>query len=135
QWHIPELHPLETWSDARAYDGTATILQPLIAPLAADAHSVHEVLATFTDQPTSPGHDIVKGYWQAQQSGGDFDAFWRQTLSDGIVAGSASPAKTVAARTDWASSSPTPAPQGGSLEVVYRPDPSLYDGRFATNGW
>ncbi len=33
QWHIPEAHFLETWSDARAYDGTVTIMQPLIMPL------------------------------------------------------------------------------------------------------
>ena len=32
-WHIPETHYLESWSDARAYDGTVTIIQPLIAPL------------------------------------------------------------------------------------------------------
>ena len=44
QWHIPELHALEAWSDARAFDGTASILQPLIAPLY-DGHSVHELLA------------------------------------------------------------------------------------------
>src|SRR5581483_11064804 len=32
-WHLPEAHFLESWGDARAWDGTATILQPLIAPL------------------------------------------------------------------------------------------------------
>src|SRR5262249_41135206 len=65
QWHIPELHPLESWSDARAFDGTATILQPLIAPLY-DGHSVHELLAAFGDQPNASSHDIVRGYWQSQ---------------------------------------------------------------------
>ena len=46
-WHVPEAHSLETWSDARAYDGTVTILQPLIAPLYG-GKSAHEVLAAFT---------------------------------------------------------------------------------------
>jgi Fe-S-cluster-containing dehydrogenase component len=135
-WHIPELHPLETWTDARAFDGTATILQPLIAPLYSDAHSIHEVLATFSDQPAAPGHDIVKSYWQAQHTGGDFDAFWRQTLSDGVVANSASSPRDVTVRPGWASGIPlSSAPSAGSVELVVRPDPSLYDGRFASNGW
>ena len=46
-WNIPDTHPLETWGDPRAYDGTVTLMQPLIAPLY-DAHSAHEVLATLT---------------------------------------------------------------------------------------
>jgi Fe-S-cluster-containing dehydrogenase component len=134
QWHVPELHPLETWTDARAFDGTATILQPLIAPLYREAHSIHEVLALFSNQPASSSHDIVKSYWQAQHTGGDFDAFWRQTLSDGVVADSTAPPRAVSVRAGWASgASPTAPPE--ALEVVFRPDPSLYDGRFATNGW
>ena len=28
QWHIPEDHALESWSDARAFDGTATSCSP-----------------------------------------------------------------------------------------------------------
>ena len=44
QWHIPQTHFLEEWGDARAYDGTVSILQPVIAPLY-DAHSAHELLA------------------------------------------------------------------------------------------
>ena len=51
-WHIPEAHPLETWGDARAFDGTVTMMQPLIAPLY-DAHSAHEVLATLTARPAA----------------------------------------------------------------------------------
>jgi molybdopterin-containing oxidoreductase family iron-sulfur binding subunit len=135
QWHIPELHPLETWTDARAYDGTATILQPVIAPLYSEAHSIHEVLATFSDQPASPAHDIVKGFWQSQSSGGDFGAFWRKTLSDGVVADSASPSKNVSVQSDWSSSVNLSSSSANSLEINFRPDPSLYDGRFATNGW
>jgi anaerobic selenocysteine-containing dehydrogenase len=33
QWHVNRAHELEAWGDARAYDGTVSIIQPLIAPL------------------------------------------------------------------------------------------------------
>ena len=47
-WAVPMAHAWETWSDARAYDGTATILQPQALPLY-DGISVHRMLALFTD--------------------------------------------------------------------------------------
>jgi len=49
-WHIPEAHYLEAWSDARAYDGTVSLIQPLIAPLY-NGRSAHELLAAFSQQP------------------------------------------------------------------------------------
>ncbi|HEX4589810.1 MAG TPA: hypothetical protein VH120_07770, partial [Gemmataceae bacterium] len=57
-WHVPEAHFLEAWGDARTFDGTATIMQPLIAPLYG-GRSALEVLAVFGDQPTQPGQDVV----------------------------------------------------------------------------
>jgi len=68
-WHVPETHFLETWSDARAFDGTVSIIQPLIAPLY-DGKSAHEFLTVFTDQPDRSGHDIVRAYWNNKLSGG-----------------------------------------------------------------
>ena len=59
-WNVPATHPLETWSDARAYDGTVTILQPLIAPLY-EGKSAHELLATlFGAQGEQTSYDIVR---------------------------------------------------------------------------
>ncbi len=62
-WHIPEAHFLESWSDSRAYDGTVTILQPLIAPLYG-GKTAHEMLASLTSQPDQSSYEIVRGYWQ-----------------------------------------------------------------------
>ena len=53
-WQIPEAHFLEAWSDARAFDGTVSIVQPLIAPLYG-GRSAHEVLATLSDRPERVG--------------------------------------------------------------------------------
>ncbi|HUO33168.1 MAG TPA: TAT-variant-translocated molybdopterin oxidoreductase [Bryobacteraceae bacterium] len=133
QWHLPMTHYLETWSDCRAHDGTVTIMQPLIAPLYA-GKSAHEVLAMLTNKPEQSSYDIVKGYWAAQHKGADFETWWRKAVHDGVMADTALPAKTAALRTGWAASVPQPAPAQG-LEVVFRPDPAVYDGRFANNGW
>src|SRR3989441_3543083 len=67
QWHIPEAHFLEAWSDVRAPDGTATIVQPVIAPLY-QGKSAHEVIATLSERPERPGYELVREYW-AKQSG------------------------------------------------------------------
>ncbi len=85
-WHIPEAHYLETWSDVRAFDGTTTIQQPLIAPLYG-GRSVHELLTILLGKPDQSSHDVVKTYWQGQNKSADFDTFWQRSLHDGWVAG------------------------------------------------
>lgn len=134
-WHLPEAHYLESWADARAYDGTATILQPLIAPLYG-GRSAHELLAGLAGAPQRTGYEILRESWKARLPQGDFERAWQRALHDGVVANSASAARTVALRDDWATSLPAPAaaPDEG-LEIVFRTDPCVYDGRFANNGW
>ncbi|HEY4843688.1 MAG TPA: TAT-variant-translocated molybdopterin oxidoreductase [Terriglobales bacterium] len=132
QWHVPEAHYLESWSDGRAYDGTATIIQPLIEPLY-NGKSAHEIIAVFAGDSGATGHDLVQAYWQKQHTGADFDTFWRKSLHDGWIADTASKPKTVALKT-----SSVPAPQSATasgIELNFRRDPSIYDGRFSNNGW
>jgi molybdopterin-containing oxidoreductase family iron-sulfur binding subunit len=131
-WHLPLAHPFETWGDARAYDGTATILQPLIAPLY-DGRSPLEVLSIVLGEPERTAHDIVRDTWKRERPEGDFEAFWRRALHDGLVRGSAAAPRTVRLRDDWASAPGSPPGEG--LEIVFRTDPTVYDGRFGNNGW
>src|SRR5207249_2759267 len=84
QWHVNQTHYLEEWSDARAYDGTASIVQPLIAPLYG-GKSAHELLALLAGQSEASGYEIVQGYWKKQHAGSDFDTFWRKSLHDGWI--------------------------------------------------
>jgi MoCo/4Fe-4S cofactor protein with predicted Tat translocation signal len=131
QWHVPEAHYLESWSDARAYDGTVSIIQPLIEPLYG-GKSAHEVIAILAGQSSTSGHDLVQSYWQKQHTGADFDAFWRKSLHDGWVTGTAFAPKTVSAKGVPAARQPASA---SGYEINFRRDPSIYDGRFANNGW
>ena len=213
-WHVPAAHSLEAWDDARAFDGTVTLTQPLIAPLY-EGQSAHEFLNIFTAQGDRRGLAIVKDFWTKAYSSGqggwafkhpregsfpNSDAAWRTALHEGFIggtsvaeggpptilqAGSASaPPAPAGAPTPPASSSPataaapapgpaaaaatataapkppppptvpppaqanqrqpgqelaaprTPPPSGGpGLELIFRPDPTVWDGRFANNGW
>ena len=133
-WQIPETHFLETWGDARAFDGTVTIQQPLIQPLY-DGRSAIELLQLFTAEPDKRAYQIVKGYWADQHKGADFEAWWRRSVHDGVIANSALPAKTPAVHGDALTAPAGARHLGGKFEVVFRPDPAIYDGRFANNGW
>ncbi|HEV2728941.1 MAG TPA: 4Fe-4S dicluster domain-containing protein, partial [Terriglobales bacterium] len=131
-WHVNEAHYLEAWGDTRAYDGTVSIVQPLIAPLY-NGKSAHELLSLLAGQAEATGYEIVQGYWKKQHPGSDFDAFWRKSLHDGWIEGTASQARQVILQNAAALPPQTPASQG--IEINFRRDPSIYDGRFANNGW
>jgi molybdopterin-containing oxidoreductase family iron-sulfur binding subunit len=139
QWHLPEAHYLEAWSDARAFEGTATIVQPLIAPLY-HGRSAHEFLSVLTSQLRTPGHDIVRDswyrHWQEHGHPGSFEEFWQTALHDGVVAGTQLPAEPVALKSGWEQHLQAPAATAGQgYELVFQADPTIYDGRFANNGW
>jgi MoCo/4Fe-4S cofactor protein with predicted Tat translocation signal len=138
-WHIPQTHDLETWSDARAYDGTVSIMQPLIAPLYG-GKSAHELLAALLGHPSRTSYDIVRAYWKGQKpTQEDFEPFWRRALHDGLIAGTALPVKSVTLKLELPATnavSPGPPPDGTQgMEIIFRPDPAVWDGRFANNGW
>ncbi len=131
-WHINQTHELEAWGDARAYDGTVSIIQPLIAPLY-NGKSAHEFVALLSGQADATGYDLVRGYWQKQQSGGDFEAFWRKSLHDGWIEGTAFTSKPVGTK---ANNLPLPTQLNeNALELNIRRDPTIYDGQFSNNGW
>ncbi len=132
-WQIPESHYLEAWSDARAYDGTVTIQQPLIQPLYG-GRSAHELLDALLAEAPRSDHDLVQAYWRAGQAEDDFVTFWQQSLHDGVVADTALPAKSVTIQPTVASQ-PATAFAAAALEIDFRPDPTIWDGRFANNGW
>jgi MoCo/4Fe-4S cofactor protein with predicted Tat translocation signal len=169
-WHLPETHYLESWSDTRAFEGTASIVQPLIAPLY-QGKSAHELLAVLTKQQQLPGFEIVRAYWrqyweshhraggvnppasnQPGQAGSrnavissDFDQFWQTTVHDGVLANSNTDfrPKPIPLKPGWekqlqaanASKAQQTGPAEGSYELVFQADPTIYDGRFANNGW
>ena len=132
-WHVPATTFLEDWSDCVAYDGTASIIQPLIAPLY-ESRSRHELLAVLLGQPDTGSYETVRGYWRGKNPAGDFETFWRTALHDGIVAGTAFQPKTLPpARRETQPTAGGAASGEGGYEIQFRPDPTIWDGRFANN--
>jgi MoCo/4Fe-4S cofactor protein with predicted Tat translocation signal len=136
QWHVPAAHFLEAWGDARAFDGTASVIQPLIQPLY-DGHSANEIVASFTSDSGKGGHDIVRSYWMGQRPEKDqaYEAYWETSLHDGVLAGTALPAISVAARADAGKPTSNISLGSDDIEIVFKPDPTIFDGRFANSGW
>jgi MoCo/4Fe-4S cofactor protein with predicted Tat translocation signal len=134
-WHIPAAHSLESWGDARAYDGTTSLLQPLIAPLY-DGKTPSEIFAAVQGHTDKNAHDLLQEYWKTQKSDKGFQAFWETALHDGVIVNAALPTKTAAAPAPRADAVSLPsALAADALEIVFRPDPTIYDGRFSNNGW
>ena len=133
-WRIPESHFLEDWGDTRAFNGTASIIQPLIAPLY-DSHSYLQVLDAFLQEPGRTAYGIVRSHWQAKSGAADFEEWWRKSVHDGYISGSAFPTVAPVPVANWASKLNGPRPQTEELEITFRPDVYLQDGRYANNIW
>ena len=131
-WQLPLSHSLETWSDARAVDGSASIIQPVIRPLYA-SRSIHQ-LADMLLGTIDPGTGAaVRGTWR-EQFGAAFDERWARALHDGFVASTAAQSLSVSANIPAAPQPATPATES-TLEIVFRPDPTVWDGRFGNIAW
>ncbi|ARP84552.1 hypothetical protein CAL12_14920 [Bordetella genomosp. 8] len=161
-WHVPRAHELESWSDALAWDGTPTIMQPMIAPLHQGV-SPHVLLQLLVDGSESGAHDAVRETWRARWGQADFDTRWRQALRRGYVdqdheaapprgpgmtGGAAMPHGLGVARhapdsvetantpnTPSTPSTPEAPDAPHALVAQFLPDPYLGGGALANNAW
>ena len=143
-WHAPLAHYLESWGDARAIDGTVSIIQPIIRPLYEAAHTPNELFSSMLGRQSSSDYDIVRGYYQEQlartpatrlqegQSDLAFDRQWQRIVHQGVIVGTTAAPVGVTLGT---LNLPAPVASGQGLEVNFRPDPSVWDGRYANNAW
>ncbi len=128
-WHLPETHYLEEWGDARAYDGTVTFVQPVSYPLF-EGRSKIELLAALFASPTS-GYDLVRETYAATVPAAEFESSWRKALHVGVARETARPAVTATAvGTQPEVGAPVPG-----LEIAFRSEPHVFDGRYSNNGW
>ena len=143
QWHLPETHYLEQWGDLRGFDGTASIVQPLIAPLHSSRSAIElldHILTRDQGGGDRGGYEIVRQHWRGAL-GDAFDARWNDALQRGVVQGTAATSIDVSFVSTATKVVATRASEGDAttsvdaLDVVFRQDPNLYDGTFAANSW
>lgn len=137
-WHLPVSHDLESWGDGRAVDGTATLQQPLVRPLH-ETRTAPVILARLLGDTASSARGIVRATWAERWGlGVDSAAFekrWRRALHDGFVEAAAAESAAVPNLPAPQESGVGFPPRPSGLSIVIRPDPSVWDGRFANNGW
>jgi molybdopterin-containing oxidoreductase family iron-sulfur binding subunit len=135
RWHVPLAHELEQWSDARSFDGTVTIQQPLIAPLYG-GRGRHDVLALLTPSRELNGYERVRETWTANLGANGFEARWQDSLRNGIVAGTAArfePLSSLEPRSPASHAAARAASE--DVELHFAPDPTVWDGRYANIAW
>ena len=132
-WHVPQTHEFESWGDARAFEGTAAIVQPLIAPLYG-GRSTQEVLALALGESAPNTYRIVREGWMRQHGGSpaDFEQFWEQSLRAGVIEGTGGAPVRAVPSTAGIAEAPEP---DDSLTAIFRPDAAARDGQFANNAW
>ncbi|QNN24433.1 TAT-variant-translocated molybdopterin oxidoreductase [Planctomycetales bacterium ZRK34] len=138
-WHLPRAHYLEAWGDARAWDGSLSVVQPLIQPLYDDANSIPksviEVLAMLAGDKVADGREIVRRTFGEILPKSSFERAWQTVLRDGTVVGSATPAEKVAKPSEKSMAMIAATVAGQGYELTFTEDYTVYDGRFANNGW
>ncbi len=131
-WFLPGAHELESWGDARAADGTISLVQPLISPLW-NGVTTSEVWAALLGTADRGAYRLLKDFWMQSAPRPDFDAWWERTLQRGVVDDSALPSLTPELAAN--ALPPATAPESTGLELNFLPDCKIYDGRYADNAW
>ncbi|MEM8930157.1 MAG: TAT-variant-translocated molybdopterin oxidoreductase, partial [Acidobacteriota bacterium] len=140
-WHVPESHALESWGDLKGFDGTAALVQPIIQTLY-DSHTAIDVVAALLGQSSISAEGHVSATWRQRHAGpdaGEFSAVdfkkaWRRALHDGMVVGTRATALDVSVDATAAVATLAEA-SGSDIELIFRLDPTVLDGRYANNGW
>jgi len=139
-WLVPATHFLESWSDAAAFDGSISIVQPLIEPLYANI-STHEMIGALIERPVRSAYEIVRQTWRSRNPTPHFDSDWRRALSNGVFRNidfqsvRSAELHSAEVRTAENISAVHTGRSPVFLELLFRADPNVLDGHYANNGW
>lgn len=135
----PDHHYLESWGDAEAYKGHYSLMQPTIRPLF-NTRQAAESIMKWAGAAQADYYTYVQDYWRANiypmQSGiSSFEAFWNQSLRDGVFAASFVIGGASAFNGDVAAAAAALPKPGSGVEVVLYEKAGLSNGADANNPW
>ena len=136
-WNIAMTHYFECWGDAMSYDGFVSIVQPQIMPLF-DSKSAIQVLTPLVYSKELSSYDTVKNVWKSDiVKSGNFEREWEKVLHDGLYKNTIIKKEQVrpSSKTSTAQLNNSIKLDDNKFEIVFNASSSVYDGRFANNGW
>ena len=138
RWHVPQAHYLEAWGDARGWDGTAGVAQPLIEPLY-DGTSAIELCALLIDGKPGNGYELVRRTWgrccRLRISKSVAPGRARRRRSRNRATPRSHPPSFRRVRTRRREARERPQPDGASMELIFTRGSGVHDGRYANLGW
>lgn len=135
-WHINRAHFLEAWGDGFSFTGTRSIIQPQIEPLYSGISEI-EFLSTILNGQKPKGYDLVQETWKSY-FGSNFESQWKKALHDGLAGEETFATESVRISNRFnrqARNFITDAESADGMELVIRPHSTVFDGRYANNGW
>jgi molybdopterin-containing oxidoreductase family iron-sulfur binding subunit len=142
QWHLPAAHELESWGDARSWDGTVSLIQPLIEPLYSGRTAIEILAILFANRADATSYDVLRDHWKTLLAG-DFESAWRKALHDGLVPDTQLSPASVSVNGGAAQAAAAACVRNvqqarglqGKVTLRLRPDPTVWDGSLAPNPW
>lgn len=140
-WSLPLAHPLESWGDCINADGYYGVCQPQILPLMG-GRTIVELIAVMLESDDLDGAKIVRRAADEFRGNALSDREWRLLLREGYEKDWTVNAEALKV-TGTAPKLDADAPEAvatkdinqDDMEVIFTTSESLYDGRFANNGW
>ena len=155
--HVPACHPLESWGDGIAEDGSHLSVQPMIMPIFESLTDTEFLGRLLVDSPNGQNGEATqpaaypnslqltqatfRELFEPTADEYSFDTAWKVHLRDGFRAGSATLTDAFSINigsltqiTASAELSTTALPTQ-SMEIHFAPDFKMLDGRHVNNGW
>ncbi|MEZ6044986.1 MAG: TAT-variant-translocated molybdopterin oxidoreductase [Planctomycetaceae bacterium] len=133
-WHLPAAHPFESWGDGVSYNGVYTLQQPLMEPLHGGKTAI-ELLALLNGEGDKPARVVVSETFRGLGGDNDSDRAWRAAIHQGFTEAGALNSESAAVQESAGSVSLDDFKPSEGLELTFAASGSLYDGRYANNGW